>query len=380
MTANPPLLEIRGLRVDYGAGPDAVHAVVDADLVLRRGEVLGLAGESGSGKSTLAYAAIRLLRAPGMITGGEVLYYPEPGRPVDLLSLDEAELRGLRWSQIAVVLQSAMNALNPVLTVGSPAHRRAAGPRTGHEPGRPPGPRRGTAEHGRDHRGPAGQLPIRAVRRDAAAGHDRDGARTGAADRDSGRADHRAGCGHPAGDPGGTDHAARAAGLRGAVHHARPVAAGGDRGLDRGHVCRAAGRAGGRRGTVPLAPAPLHPRPAELLPRAARPAPVHDRHSRVAPGPADAAGRLRVPPALPVRHGPLPGEVPAAGAARGGRGPACRLLAAGRLRGAARRAGPARGGAVRGSSPGGGLPVRAGRADDPSLAPSIAVPDPGSQS
>ena len=114
-----PLLDIRGLRVDYGAGPDAVHAVVDVDLVLRRGEVLGLAGESGSGKSTLAYAAIRLLRAPGMITGGEVRYYPEPGRTVDLLALGEPELRGLRWSQIAVVLQSAMNALNPVLTIGT---------------------------------------------------------------------------------------------------------------------------------------------------------------------------------------------------------------------------------------------------------------------
>jgi peptide/nickel transport system ATP-binding protein len=87
--------------------------------VLRRGEVLGLAGESGSGKSTLAYAAIRLLRAPGLITGGEVLYYPEPDRAVDLLSLDEPQLRGLRWSHIAVVLQSAMNALNPVMSIGT---------------------------------------------------------------------------------------------------------------------------------------------------------------------------------------------------------------------------------------------------------------------
>jgi peptide/nickel transport system ATP-binding protein len=119
MTAGQPLLEIRGLCVDYGAGPDAVHAVVDADLVLRRGEVLGLAGESGSGKSTLAYAAIRLLRMPGMITGGQVLYHPEPGEVRDLLAMDEPQLRSLRWSQIAVVLQSAMNALNPVLSIGA---------------------------------------------------------------------------------------------------------------------------------------------------------------------------------------------------------------------------------------------------------------------
>ena len=114
-----PLLEVRGLCVDYGLGPGAVHAVRDADLVLRSGEVLGLAGESGSGKSTLAYAITRLLRAPGMITGGSVHYHPEPGRTVDLLAVGEHELRVLRWSQISVVMQSAMNALNPVLTIGS---------------------------------------------------------------------------------------------------------------------------------------------------------------------------------------------------------------------------------------------------------------------
>src|SRR5580658_8505891 len=108
-----PLLEVSGLCVDYGVGPGTVHAVVGADLVLHHGEVLGLAGESGSGKSTLAYAITRLLRAPGMIIGGSVAYRPRPGSTVDLLAADEGALRVLRWSQISVVLQSAMNALNP---------------------------------------------------------------------------------------------------------------------------------------------------------------------------------------------------------------------------------------------------------------------------
>jgi peptide/nickel transport system ATP-binding protein len=130
------LLEIRGLSVDYGLGDRPVHAVDDVDLVIRRGEVVGLAGESGSGKSTLAYAIARLLRDPGVITAGEAYFYDWPKgsyqdagsgqvrtsaiqpRVVDLLTDDKRVIRSVRWSEIAVVFQSALDALNPVLRVG----------------------------------------------------------------------------------------------------------------------------------------------------------------------------------------------------------------------------------------------------------------------
>jgi peptide/nickel transport system ATP-binding protein len=115
MTDSDILVEVSGLCVDYGLGEGAVHAVVDAGLTLRRGEVLGLAGESGSGKSTLAYAVTRLLRAPGVITAGQARF----GTSVNLLTAGPRQLRGLRWNEIAVVLQSSMNALNPVLSIGT---------------------------------------------------------------------------------------------------------------------------------------------------------------------------------------------------------------------------------------------------------------------
>ncbi len=126
--AAPPddaVLEIRGLSVDYGYGDDAVRAVSGCDIVLRRGRVLGLAGESGSGKTTLALAALRLLRAPAVITAGSVLFHSKPFTPdgpqgtIDMLAAGPTQLRQLRWSEIAVVLQSSLNSLNPVASIGS---------------------------------------------------------------------------------------------------------------------------------------------------------------------------------------------------------------------------------------------------------------------
>ena len=89
-------------------------AVDNVDLDLARGEFLGIVGESGCGKSTLLYAIARLLGAPlaGEITDGQVLF---KGR--DMVTLGERELRHIRWREYSVVMQSAMNALNPVLTV-----------------------------------------------------------------------------------------------------------------------------------------------------------------------------------------------------------------------------------------------------------------------
>ena len=114
-----PVLEIRGLNVDYGSGDQAVHAVRSVNLTLHRGEVLGLAGESGSGKSTLAYGITRLLPPPGLVTGGSVRYCPADGEPYDIMALSPAELRRFRWAETSIVFQGAMNSLNPVHKVST---------------------------------------------------------------------------------------------------------------------------------------------------------------------------------------------------------------------------------------------------------------------
>jgi peptide/nickel transport system ATP-binding protein len=109
-----PVLKVEGLSVAYATDAGPVVAVDDVDLELARGEFLAIVGESGCGKSTLLYAIARLLGSPlpGEIVGGRVLFQGK-----DLVLLEERELRRVRWRDLSVVMQSAMNALNPVLTV-----------------------------------------------------------------------------------------------------------------------------------------------------------------------------------------------------------------------------------------------------------------------
>jgi ABC-type dipeptide/oligopeptide/nickel transport system ATPase component/ABC-type dipeptide/oligopeptide/nickel transport system permease subunit len=112
------VLSVDHLDVVYRTA-NPVHAVKDVSLTLRRGEILGLAGESGCGKTTLAYAINRLHRPPAEVTAGTVVLHDRDGSDIDVLALDREELRAFRWDRLSMVFQGAMNALNPVTTVRS---------------------------------------------------------------------------------------------------------------------------------------------------------------------------------------------------------------------------------------------------------------------
>jgi peptide/nickel transport system ATP-binding protein len=122
-----PLLDIRNLYVEYLTETDPVQAVCNVSFSISEGEVFGLAGESGCGKSTIAHSILRVLRPPAVITGGQILYN---GHDVLEMGEEEAEkrangksqvprytLESFRWAEVAMVFQSAMNSLNPVIKV-----------------------------------------------------------------------------------------------------------------------------------------------------------------------------------------------------------------------------------------------------------------------
>jgi peptide/nickel transport system ATP-binding protein len=113
-TERKTVLEVRDLTVEYDTGDRPVVAVDAVDLDVHAGEFVGVVGESGCGKSTLLFAIAQLLSPPAAITSGSVLFQGQ-----NLVAMNEKKLAALRWRDFSVVMQSAMNALNPVKSIGS---------------------------------------------------------------------------------------------------------------------------------------------------------------------------------------------------------------------------------------------------------------------
>jgi peptide/nickel transport system ATP-binding protein len=109
-----PLLSVRDLRVEYATADEPVVAVDDVSFEVGNGEFVGVVGESGCGKSTMLFALARLLSPPAEITRGSVEF-----RGQNLVAMTEKQLNVLRWRDFSVVMQSAMNALNPVASIGA---------------------------------------------------------------------------------------------------------------------------------------------------------------------------------------------------------------------------------------------------------------------
>jgi peptide/nickel transport system ATP-binding protein len=109
-----PLLQVQDLSVEYLLEAAAINAVDHVSLDVAAGEFLAIVGESGCGKSTLLFAIAQLLYPPAAITGGSITF-----RGRNLVGLTESDMSAVRWKDMSVVMQSAMNALNPVLSVGA---------------------------------------------------------------------------------------------------------------------------------------------------------------------------------------------------------------------------------------------------------------------
>jgi peptide/nickel transport system ATP-binding protein len=107
------LLEVRGLKTYFYTEAGVVQAVDGVDLTLRRGETLGIVGESGSGKSVTSLSIMRLIAFPGKIIEGSVTF-----DGIDVLALDEEQMRQIRGNNISMIFQQPTTCLNPVFPIG----------------------------------------------------------------------------------------------------------------------------------------------------------------------------------------------------------------------------------------------------------------------
>jgi peptide/nickel transport system ATP-binding protein len=113
VAANQPLLDVRGLRVEFPTRRGTLVAVDNVSFHIDPGEVLGVVGESGAGKSLTGTAIIGLLEPPGRVAGGEILL---EGRRIDNLSYEE--MRRIRGREIGAIFQDPLTSLNPLYTIG----------------------------------------------------------------------------------------------------------------------------------------------------------------------------------------------------------------------------------------------------------------------
>ena len=107
------ILEIENLDVQFPIHIGTVRAVENVSLNLKKGEVMGLVGESGCGKSTLGFSIIRMLRPPGRISGGRIIYHDE-----DILKMSTQDVLALRGKRIAMIFQDPLTSLNPLFRIG----------------------------------------------------------------------------------------------------------------------------------------------------------------------------------------------------------------------------------------------------------------------
>jgi peptide/nickel transport system ATP-binding protein len=112
MAENQKVLEVNDLSVHYFTPTGAVIAANHVNLYVKPGEIVGLVGESGCGKTTVAMSILQMVQAPGKIVGGEVLINGK-----NIVGLSEPELRKIRWNQLSLIPQGAMNSLNPVTKI-----------------------------------------------------------------------------------------------------------------------------------------------------------------------------------------------------------------------------------------------------------------------
>lgn len=111
--SNDRVVSIENLETTFFTKLGPLKAVNGVSYHINRGETLGIVGESGCGKSVTSLSIMRLIEAPGKITGGKIIVSGE-----DLLSLPEDQMQERRGSKVAMIFQEPMTALNPVLTIG----------------------------------------------------------------------------------------------------------------------------------------------------------------------------------------------------------------------------------------------------------------------